>query len=128
MSRKRIMTLFTFDSSQLNLQGAVFRFDLVQTITDIPLFFTQQIFWHFHHFATHEITFYSIIVRDKIMRLFLFDQLQFRLPKTVFKFDLAQSTRKLSLFLFKKYSGAATIFGIYLHFTLGKVMRLFIFD
>jgi hypothetical protein len=52
------------------------------------------------------------------MRLFVFNQLQFRLQNTVFKFDLAQSTRKLSLFLFKKYSGASTIFGIYLHFTL----------
>jgi hypothetical protein len=39
MRRKRIMTLFTFDSSQLNLQGAVSRFDLVQTITEISLFF-----------------------------------------------------------------------------------------
>jgi hypothetical protein len=33
------MTLFTFDSSQFNLQGTVFRFDLVQTITEISLFF-----------------------------------------------------------------------------------------
>jgi hypothetical protein len=122
------MTLFTFDSSQLNLQGAVFRFDLVQTITEISLFFTQKIFRRLHHFARHEMIFYSIIVRDKVMRLFVFDQLQFRPQKTIFKFDLAQSTRKISLFLFKKYSGASTIFGIYLHFTLGKVMRLFIFD
>jgi hypothetical protein len=61
------MTLFTFDSSQLNLQGAVFRFDLVQTITEISLFFfIQKIFRRLHHFAKHEIKFYSIIVRDSI--------------------------------------------------------------
>jgi hypothetical protein len=44
------------------------------------------------------------------MRLFLFDSLRFHLQKTAFGFNLSQTVIEISLLLFKKYSGASTIF------------------
>jgi hypothetical protein len=48
-------------------------------------------------FATIKLAIYLIIVRDKLMTIFVFDSSRFKLQKTVFRFEIAQTITEISL-------------------------------
>jgi hypothetical protein len=62
-------------------------------------------------FTTIKPALYLIIIGDKLMPIFVFHSSRFQLQKTVFRFEICSlKNNRDIIFLFKKYSGASTIF------------------
>jgi hypothetical protein len=83
------------DLLRFNLQGTVFIFEIAQTITEKLLYLLKKYFGASTIFAKHEFAFYLIIVRDKVVRLFVFNSLRFNLQKAIFTFEIAQTITEI---------------------------------